>query len=749
MAIFDKMIEKFADRIISKREIKSSDKKESVILNHRTEYDFEYDTPSSLIASKGWNYLEQVRLDTHVSDALDIRSKGLLSHEWDIRPPKNATSKDIEITEFVKWVIDNMEGSFIDDLSELMDGVFYGYSLSEIIWGICNQKIYSGKTIINSLRSKHPKNWKFTINDSGNAEFVVNRNYENKKYRLDKFVRATFGVSHKNPYGDPAAVKIAFWYWLKRNTAQFWAVFLEQWGSPTKKVITPVNPTPDEKTAIDNLIESFESSTNIKVPEGFDVELLEATRSGSANYDALVKTCNSEISKAIVGATLISEEGNSGGGSYALASSHSAILDMFIYFDAIKLSSIINEQYIKPLVNMNYDVDGRYPKFHFPSTLNKSVLMQNLQELVIGGMKISTDWVHSYLGIPMAIQGEEILLPAKILGNQPGQESQEKEIKPSNDKGTTFSEKEVFAEISETDKESEKLLKEKNAKTDEVVDYFSSLAYDAFDTIFEDVKKQIIKKLTDKNGSNYPEFSVNIGPINKLLTDQGMIAYTEGKEFALDQINNKLSEDDKIEFSERVIPLRFAESVFNNYFDDKNIITKIEFDKIATELKDRYFTVAGISKADIERIFNELMIALPAEWTVADFTTAMETAKIAYIGTKATISKDHVGLIFHNAAMSAFTSGEDAMYNDPAISDEIWGFKYYGINDGRQRTKHVKCNGVTLPKDHIFWKYHTPPWDHRCRCGRIVVFKQDIADGIEIQTEEANIPDVGNGWHKG
>ena len=60
--------------------------KEKVILSNTANYDFEYDSPSRLIANKGWEYLEKIANDAHVGNTIDIRSKGLLRYPWMITP---------------------------------------------------------------------------------------------------------------------------------------------------------------------------------------------------------------------------------------------------------------------------------------------------------------------------------------------------------------------------------------------------------------------------------------------------------------------------------------------------------------------------------------------------------------------------------------------------------------------------------------------------------------------------------------
>lgn len=63
----------------------------------------------------------------------------------------------------------------------------------------------------------------------------------------------------------------------------------------------PAGATDPEKARLLQALSAIQSSTAIRIPEGMTVELLEATRSGTADYTALYDRMNAAISKVYLG----------------------------------------------------------------------------------------------------------------------------------------------------------------------------------------------------------------------------------------------------------------------------------------------------------------------------------------------------------------------------------------------------------------------------------------------------------------
>ncbi len=100
-----------------------------------------------------------------------------------------------------------------------------------------------------------------------------------------------------------------FW---KRNAQQSWAEFSEKYGMPG--VIAVSNKT-DTKTldSMEAMLKTFGESLTGVVPHGTEIKVLEFRNGADGHkvYDQQIERCNSEISKRIIGGTMVSDDGSS------------------------------------------------------------------------------------------------------------------------------------------------------------------------------------------------------------------------------------------------------------------------------------------------------------------------------------------------------------------------------------------------------------------------------------------------------
>jgi phage gp29-like protein len=379
-------------------------------------YGLSNENPDKIIARKGMVYLEELEQDTHLASQLSTRRQKLIKKGYRLKPAKdksgNITPRAREIADFAAWNLKNMQGSFLKDVEAFLDSIGKGFSLTEINWGIIPKGQYTGKVGIKSLRKKPARWFSFKFDKYGHYEInQINPDPGGKELPKSKFIHLISGPDDENPYGDGVTAKCAFWVWLKKNESKFWAIYSERFGMPLTKVEMPANVGTKDEAKAEEIIKYIQTKAGIKVPKGFDVSFLEAVRSGDVNYDNFIERCNKEISKVVLGATLVSEEGKRGQGSYALGSSHAQLAEDYIIFDAAITAEAINEQLIKRLVDYNYDTDV-YPEFEWIGVNVSSFISfaQAIGILVENGVNdIPLSWVHDQSGIPTAREGEAVL----------------------------------------------------------------------------------------------------------------------------------------------------------------------------------------------------------------------------------------------------------------------------------------------------------------------------------------------------
>lgn len=387
-------------------------------------YGLSNENPDKLIALKGMDYIEDIEKDTHVSSQLGTRRQKLIKKSYRIKPAEvngKSTTKTRETCDFTNDQIKGMKGSFLKDIEAMLDATSKGFSVTEINYKYVLSGRWKGKVGLASLRFKPAKHFSFKYDDYGNYGLrQIDPDPSGKNLPLDKYIHLVAGNNDENPYGDSLTAKCAFWSWLKKNEAKFWAIFSERFGMPQVEVELPANVKDGDTTKAEEIIEGLQTASGIVVPKGFAVKFLEAVRRGDVNYDNFIERCNKEMSKVLLGATLISEEGKRGQGSYALGHEHAGVMEDYIIFDAAMTAEAINEQLIKRLIDINFNTED-YPVFEWIGVNVDSLISfaQSIGIFVDRGMKIPISWIRDQAGIPEAKEGEDVLSGQQAgFGNQ-------------------------------------------------------------------------------------------------------------------------------------------------------------------------------------------------------------------------------------------------------------------------------------------------------------------------------------------
>ena len=119
-----------------------------------------------------------------------------------------------------------------------------------------------------------------------------------------KFWVFSAGADHDDaPYGLGLGHWLYWPVWFKRNGHRFWAVYLEKFGTPAAKGTYPTNATEAQQNTLLEALRALRQDSAVVVPEGMVVELIEATRSGTADYAAFVEAMNKAILVAAIGQT--------------------------------------------------------------------------------------------------------------------------------------------------------------------------------------------------------------------------------------------------------------------------------------------------------------------------------------------------------------------------------------------------------------------------------------------------------------
>ncbi len=338
-----------------------------------------YQQPDAAYAWPYGLFEEALDKDAHLSALVGQRKAAVLGWERSVVPADDSAAA-AETARFVERALGQIgseprrggDGGFEHDLAELLDAIPYGLSLSEIIW----RRGEDGALLPAALLSRHPR--RFVFDSDGRprlltaAEPVRGEALPERKF----LVFAPYG-RHENPYGLPQLRSVWWLAWFKRQVLRFWVMYLEKYGSPTAVLRHPLGATTAEKRAYRRIIGSIQQETGLVVPEGVELQLLEATRGGggAGSYRELVELSNREMSKALLGQTLTAE--SDGRGSYALGRVHEAVRADIVRQDAQALMALVNTQLVRWIVDLNLPAGRRsYPRWQLSPPADGDLKLQ-------------------------------------------------------------------------------------------------------------------------------------------------------------------------------------------------------------------------------------------------------------------------------------------------------------------------------------------------------------------------------------
>jgi len=294
---------------------------------------------------------DELLRDDQVTSTLGQRIDSVVGKETEVIPGGNRPI-DQAAADFIREQIDNI-GRWDDVYRKMSYGLFYGWGVGECIWRI-------GSKYIELADIKVRDRGRFRFNAHNELVLLSTRRPQGEAMPDRKFWTFNSGATHDdNPYGLGLAHAIYWPVFFKRNGIKFWLMFLEKFGMPTVSVGLPNGKIDDvaERRKALAVIKSIQADSGVVIPEDFVVGLIEAARSGTADYNELCERMDKAISKVMVGQTMTTDDG----GSMAQAVVHKDVSSAIQKADADLVCASFNHTVARWLTDWNFP-GAAYPK---------------------------------------------------------------------------------------------------------------------------------------------------------------------------------------------------------------------------------------------------------------------------------------------------------------------------------------------------------------------------------------------------
>lgn len=371
--------------------------------------------------------------DAHLFATLQTRKNAVLACPWKvIAADETAPAKTA-----AQLVRENLAAlpNLNMAMFHLLDAISKGFSVAEVLWQVDEA---TGKVSASDIRARRQGEFAFgrdgalyLLADRGAepAEGRPLRDPEMRRRLLPrpgettlalgaahamperKFLHLAFQGNACSPYGSALSIKAYWYYWLKKNTLQHWALFNEKFGSPTAVARYAPATSEDDLRRLEETLASLPRDSGVLLPESVGLEFLEARRSSGANtYREFADWCNDEISKVVLGQTLTTSEGRRSG-SLALGQVHEAVRRDYLASDAAMLSQVLTAQLARWITDFNLGAHVAAPRVVFdvdpPERFEAELAVD--RELIRMGVPLSAAYFYERYRRPVPAPHERTL----------------------------------------------------------------------------------------------------------------------------------------------------------------------------------------------------------------------------------------------------------------------------------------------------------------------------------------------------
>jgi SPP1 gp7 family putative phage head morphogenesis protein len=326
-----------------------------------------------------WHQLQDLyqylRVDAHTHSLIELRKAATLSTRFYIydsitgeeQPEKTALLQ-------TEW--------FYNFLSQVLDARAYGYTV---------QLLRNPATMVFQDIPRR--------NICLQKDFIQLATYDEQGISFDDPAIANNLIVVKDEYMYGYMNDLAPLILWKINVMMSWAEATEKYGIPP--IIATTNKSDDKSLGlIKEMLKTAGESLSAVLPEGTKIEMLNNVEKVDPQkmFDGLVERCNTEISKRIVGGTMVSDNGS----SHSQSKTHQSNFDEKIAeSDKRKCEFVTTGQLMPMMAKYSYPFTAN-DRFAFDRSAKLSPTeLAKIFEVVSKEFDVDEDWVRKNLQIPI------------------------------------------------------------------------------------------------------------------------------------------------------------------------------------------------------------------------------------------------------------------------------------------------------------------------------------------------------------
>jgi len=341
--------------------------------------------------------------DPHYAGVLGVRKRQVSGLDITVEAAGD-DAVSIAAADLVREIIER--DGFEDELFDIEDAIGKGFSATEIIWDTSE-----GQWRPTRLAWRDPRWFVF---DQVDGETPLLRNGGlNEPLVPYHWIYHSAKVKSGLPIRGGIARAVAWTFLFKSFTIKDWAIFCEAYGQPLRLGKYDAGASEKDKSILLDAVSNIGVDYAAIVPTSMVVDFVEAEISGSHQlYKERADWLDQQVSKLVLGQTGTTD---AIAGGYAVGKTHDGVREDIERADARQLAATLNRDLVRPVVDLNFGPQKKYPKICIgrPDEVDVSATVKNVVELVPLGLKVGMSTMRDLIGIPDPGKGEELLVAPK------------------------------------------------------------------------------------------------------------------------------------------------------------------------------------------------------------------------------------------------------------------------------------------------------------------------------------------------
>lgn len=345
---------------------------------------------------------EMEEKDPHYSAVLGTRKRAVSGLSIAVEAASNSP-RDEEIADAVRQLVDAPE--FGDMLDDLLDAIGKGYSVVEPLW-----EYRKGQLWPRSYEHRDPRWFQFD-RETGKRLQLMTVSGTTEELPPNRLLIHTPRLKSGLPIRGGVARLVAVAFMCKAFAQKDWMRYAELFGMPLRIGRYGPGAKPDDIAVLRRAVAQLAADAAAILPEGMKIDFQEiANAAGGAElFEKLAEWLDKQISKAVLGQTMTTDDGS----SQSQANVHNEVRKDILKADAKQLAATVNRDLVRVFVDLNYGEQEDYPKVVLQVTEPEDLkaLADALAPFIDRGLLVDSATILDKFGLAAPEAGAVVLRP--------------------------------------------------------------------------------------------------------------------------------------------------------------------------------------------------------------------------------------------------------------------------------------------------------------------------------------------------